>query len=297
MSTDKKTSLISLVQDVLKRHNCLFDVINENTIHLDSFDSMSPIFEITGSRVALTCPVAYYETEEQCNAILKICEENRQLLDDSSFGPFSDENDNPLRQYLPEDARFENLCEQRLINVSSVFSRDSIIESPETFYSVVSSMPRYPKALYGKISPAIYGRMPKTIVKSTEARAFFYSSMLLQYRGEEASSWRMVDYNDIRTAIRHSDFLYFYPSLTYDSYEGLVKEIEKSFRKDISTNEPFQMVVSLTLPQKFFSESFKSQNPYTLREKFRATHILFNIYKADDGHPFTAETILLEMNK
>lgn len=297
MSTDKKTSLISLVQDVLKQHNCLFDVINGNTLQLHSFDSMSPIFEISCSGVALTCPIAYYETDEQCSAVLELCEEYRHALDDSSFGPFSDEDDNPPRQYLPEDARFEIFREQRLIVISSFFSQASIVEDSEIIYSSASSMTSYQTDIHRKISRAIYDRMPKTMTEPTDPRSVFYGAMLLIYHIEDARPWRMVDFIDVKIAFRHSNILYFYPSLTADSYDELITSIENSLKKDISANEPFQMVVSLTLPQKFFAESFKSQNPYSLREKFRANHILFNIYKTDDGHPFTAETMLLKTNK
>lgn len=295
MSTNNKNSLISLVQDVLKRHDCFFDVINENTLQLHSFDSMSPIFEISCSGVALTCPIAYYETDEQCNAVLELCEEYRHAPDDLS--PFSDKHDNPLRQNLPEDARFEIFQEQRLIVVSSFFSQASILEDSEMFYSAASSMTNYLTDLYRMISRAIYDRMPKTITEPTDPRSVFYSAMLLIYHIEDARPWRMVDFIDVKVSFRHSYIVFFYPSLTADSYDDLVTEIENCFQKDISANEPFQMVISLTLPQKFFAESFKSQNPYTLGVKFKANHIHINLYKADDGHPFTAETMLLKINK
>lgn len=62
---------MSVVKDVLKRHDDIFDIIEPTTINLDGFPfNMCPVLRFTEDGISLSCPIAYYVTDEQRDLIL-----------------------------------------------------------------------------------------------------------------------------------------------------------------------------------------------------------------------------------
>ena len=284
MPTNPHPTLLSAVQDILKRHGEWFDVIEPGRIRLDGFPlKMFPILEITEKGVSFLCPVAYYETEEQCSAILDCCDKNRRIAyDDFGLGASA---------ILPESVSFLARKETQEVVAQSFFDGDEILAAPEKFLSSIDRINGFSLALRNeKLFPVIYGRMPKTTIDSSAPRALFYCSLILARKGEEPLL--PIDFNDVKTAFKHCNQLVFHPSLSADSIDGLLSKMEEACRGDLLPDERFGLIVSLSIPKNGGVDA----NPYrTLREGIDAHPLCIGIsMAADNDRPFSAEMVLLK---
>lgn len=285
MPSDPYLSLFSAVQDILNRHGAWFDVIEPDFIRLDGFPlEMFPVLEITEKGVSFLCPVAYYETEDQCSAILDCCDKNRRIAYDD-FGLGASAN-------LPESVSFLARKETQEVVARTFFDRDDILADPEKFLSSIDLITGVSLALRNeKLFPVIYGRMPKTAIDSSDPRALFYCNLFLNGKGEE-TLWP-IDFNDVKTAIKHCKQLVFHPSLSADSIDGLLLKMEEACRGNLLPEERFGLIVSLSIP----NSGRVDANPYTtLRERIDAHPLCIGItMAADDDRPFSAEMVLLKV--
>ena len=101
----------------------------------------------------------------------------------------------------------------------------------------------------------------------------------------------MVDFNDVKTMLGYGREVVLYPSLTAETFDGLVYEMENAFRADLSPEEAFDISVTLTLPERCISELEKTND---LRIRYSPNYVKTNIYLAEGGHPFTAEMALVK---
>ncbi|MBQ6175726.1 MAG: hypothetical protein IJK29_00870 [Bacteroidales bacterium] len=285
MPTDSYPTLLSAVQDILKRHGEWFDVIEPGRIRLDGFPlEMFPVLEITEKGVSFLCPVAYYETEEQCSAILDCCDKNRRIAYDD-FGLGTSAN-------LPESVSFLARKESQEVVARTFFDGDGILADPEEFLSSIDRIKGFSQALRNeKLFPVIYCRMPKTTIDSSAPRALFYCSLILARKGEEPLL--PIDFNDVKTAFKHCKQLVFHPSLSADSIDGLLSKMEEACRGDLLPDERFGLIASISLP----NHGRVDANPYTvLRERIDARPLCFGIsMAADNDRPFSAEMVLLRV--
>ena len=284
MPTNPYPTLLSAVQDILNRHGEWFDVIEPGSIRLDGFPlEMFPILEITEKGVSFLCPVAYYETEEQCSAILDCCNKNRRIAyDDFGWGASA---------ILPESVSFLARIETQEVVARTFFDGDEILADPEEFLSSIDRIKGFSLAIRNeKLFPVIYGRMPKTIIDPSAPKALFYCILFLTGKGEEPLL--PIDFNDVKTAFKHCKQLVFYPSLSADSIDGLLSKMEEACRGDLLPEERFGLIVSLSIP----NNGHVDANPYTtLRERIDAYPSCIGIsVAADNDRPFSAEMVLLK---
>lgn len=92
----------------------------------------------------------------------------------------------------------------------------------------------------------------------------------------------MVDFEDVKTSLEYSKELVFYPSLESGSFDGLVQEMESAFRPDVSLDEPYGIIVTLTLPNDFV----EIEKVYALRQQFAADYVRFIIYTVEKRASF-----------
>lgn len=293
---------MTVVQSILKRHDSFYEVINSSTIHLNRFPlNMCSVLDFTDDGVSFTCPIAYYVTDEQRDLLLDSCKKNKTKLWYSGFGwgpniGECDDSCNAKYASLPDDILFEDRQDALMVVAHSLFARDIILSTPEEFYNSLKLIDDYALALRNQELPSIiYSRMVKTITDPLDPRSLFYSYLLLYRRSSEAHNWLMVDFEDVKTSLEHSKELVFYPSLESGSFDGLLQEMESAFRPDVSLDEPYGIIVTLTLPNDFV----EIEKVYALRQQFAADYVRFIIYTAENEHPFSAEMVLLknkEMN-
>ncbi len=298
MDSNSNSSLMLAVQKILKRHKTYYKVVNESTLHLDGFPlNMYPVLKMTDDGISFICPIAYYMISEQRDAILDCCNNNRRV-GYSVYGwhTFFDECDDSGKvTILPGCITFEDQRENLLIVARTFIDGDSFYSKPEELYELITLIDDYASALRSqKLPQIIYSRMVKTNTDPSDPRSLLYCFLLLTYRKAEAKPWMVVDFNDVKVALRNSREIIFYPSLSAKTFDVLIHEIEKSFYSDLLPEEPFVIVVTLTLPNIFRSEK---TNAYSLGMRLRPNNALVNIYLADDDHPFTAEMVLIKRNR
>ena len=284
--------MMSAVQDILKRHDMLFDVVDAATIRFgSSYINMYSVLEVSDVGASYTCPLSYYVSDAQRDAILDMCDSNRRIpVSEYDLGAIIDGCGDS--KDLPENAVFEDNRYDRMVVVHTVFDKSEIFETPEVFYDTIATVEGFSMALRNRELPGIiYDRMPKTLTDASDPRTLFYCSLMLNYRNSYASRWFGVDFNDVKTCLRLSRESVFYPSMSSDTFDGIVKEMESAIMEEISQEEPFGIIVTLTIPKKYMPEI---QNVYSLRHKIGKGQVLENIYIAEDNHPFTAEMVLLK---
>lgn len=302
MNPDTNHRLLQVIQDAMKRHYVFFDVVDAFTLRLDSTIDMYPVIKIIDDGVVFTCPLAYYETEEQQQGLLKMFESSRQIwYDEAGLGPFMGECNEPSTRVetLPEGLVFKVNQTRRLISAFLTFKPDFILSNPNEFSSALKTVCWYPNASKRQISQVIYKSMSKTVTDSADPKSFFYCTMLLNYRNQgnsETVPWIAVDWQDVRTTIKKSNQLIFYPSLLSDSFEGLVTKMERVFIKDLAINEPYGIIMVLTLPQKCLSDYHNGPfRIWNLRNQFGSDFVKTHIIVADDSRLYSAEMALLKL--
>lgn len=291
---------MSVVKDVLKRHDDIFDIIEPTTINLDGFPfNMCPVLRFTEDGISLSCPIAYYVTEEQRDLILDICKKNKTRVwyTDFGWGPFiseTDESGEGKSAILPEGIIFDVNHEEQLITANYSFDAEGIMATPEEFYHTLNLIEGYARVFRihnQDIHSIIYDRMVKTKTNPSDPRSLFLCSLLLYYRNNEAHHWLMVDFNDVKALLRRGRELVFYPSLIAESFDGLVNKMENTFREDLTPEDQFDIIVTLTLPESFRSSL---EEAYNLIVRYSPNYIKTNIYLAEGSHPFTAEMVLVK---
>ena len=302
MNTDSNRFLMSAVKKAFLQRDISFEDVNDTVLRFPSVVKMYPLLKVTDDGVAFTCPLAYYETEEQHRGLLVLFENARQVwYDEAGWGPFIGECNEPNARFenLPDDLIFEDNPEQRLISAYVFFNPDYILDSPEEFSSTIFTICWYPVATRIQICEVINKSMVKTITEPDDPKSYFYCTMLLYYRitnNNQTSPWLAVDWEDVRTSIKISKQLIFYPSLLADSSDGLIKEMEKTIQKDVPDNEPYGLIVTLTVPKIFFIHHYNDPLSIgNLRNKFGTDLVMTHIYIADDTHPYAAEMVLFKM--
>lgn len=300
MNTNSIFKLMSVVQDVLKRHDYTFDTVGPTTVNLDGWPlNMCPVLELTEDGISLSCPIAYYVTDGQRDLILDICQKNKTRVwyTDFEWWPFireTDESGEGKSTILPEGIIFDDNRKELLISANYSFDAESIMATPEEFYNTLCLIEGYARGFRVQnkdILSIIYDRMVKTKTSPSDPRSLFFCSLLLYYRNNEAHHWLMVDFNDVKTLLRHGREAVFYPSLTADSFDELVHKMENTFRGDLSPEEHFDIIVTLTLPESFRSSL---EEAYNLGFRYSPNYIKTNIYVAEGSHPFTAEMVLVK---
>lgn len=291
---------MSVVQDILKRHKCSFDIVSPSTINLDGWPlNMCPVLELKEDGISFICPISYYVTDEQRALILESCQKNRARIWYSEFGCglcIRDSGDGGISAVLPESVIFDENREDLLITAHFSLDGKSIMAAPDGFYDTLQLIEGYALALRNQtIGAIIYDRMVKTKTDPSDPRTLFYCSLLLYcYRNKEAKAqyWLMVDFNDVKTMLEYGREVVFYPSLTAETFDGLVYEMGNAFRDDLSPEEKFDILVTLTLPENCPSALGGVGD---LRIRYWPNNIKTNIYVAEGDHPFTAEMVLVKM--
>ncbi len=303
MNTNSISKLMSVVQDVLKRHDYTFDIVGPTTVNLDGWPlNMCPVLKLTEDGISLSCPIAYYVTDEQRDLILDNCQKNKTRVwyTDFGWGPFireTDENGECKSAILPEGIIFDDNHKELLISANYSFGAESIMATPEEFYNTLCLIEGYARGFRVQnkdILSIVYDRMVKTKTSPSDPRSLFYCSLLLYYRNNEAHHVLMVDFNDVKALLRRGRELVFYPSLTAESLDGLVNKMENTFREDLTPEDQFDIIVTLTIPEKFRSAL---EEAYHLMVRYSPNYIKTNIYLAEGSHPFTAEMVLVKRRK
>ena len=248
---------MSVVQDVLKRHDYTFDIVGPTTINLDGGPlNMCPILELKEDGVSFTCPISYYATDEQCTLILERCQKNRVRIWYTEFGwgpCISDSGAGGISAFLPASVIFDVNRAELLITAHYSLDEKSLMMAPDDFYDTLKLIEGYALALRNQtIGTIIYDRMVKIKTEPSDPRSLFYCFLLLYcYRNKDAKAqhWLMVDFNDVKTMLGYGREVVLYPSLTAETFDGLVYEMENAFRADLSPEEAFDIIVTLTLPE------------------------------------------------
>lgn len=300
MNTNNTSKLISVVQDILKQHDYSFDITGPTTFNLDGWHlNMCPVLEFMEDGMSLACPIAYYVTDEQRDLILDSCRNNKKRVwyTDFGWGPYIreiDESGDGKSAVLPESVIFDDNREELLISAKYSFDAGSIMAKHEEFYNTLCLIEGYARGFRVQnkdILSIIYDRMVKTKTSPSDPRSLFFCFLLLYYRNNEAHHWLMVDFNDVKTLLRHGREAVFYPSLTAESFDELVHKMENTFRGDLSPEDHFDIIVTLTLPESFRSSL---EEAYNLGFRYSPNYIKTNIYVAEGSHPFTAEMVLVK---
>lgn len=293
----------SLIRDTLKKHNVLFDAVDSTTIRLHSNLGMLPIITISNDDVAYNYPLAYYETEGQRRGLLGLFEHTRNLQNNDGWELVAlDSNMQETRaKGLPSDVIFKDSIDSKLLSAFISFKLDYINDRPEELLSVISSISSYSKAVRSQICETVYTGMTKLVTDPADPKSFFFCMLLLSYRIHCSISHvplRALDWTDVIHSIRRSRQVVFYPSLSADSFDGLMGEMKRMINNDRTTNEPYGIIATLTLPEQCLEESFNSQlEPQNLCNRLASVFAMTHIYIADNNHPYTAETALLILQK
>ena len=283
---------MQVVQGALKGHELFFDVINEDTLNLNSHLNMYPIISISDEAVLLTCPIAYYETVRQRENILELISKNQQIWYDLyGWGPSPGESDDPNAHIInvPVDMVIDEQKEKRLIFASLSVSGDSIMAHPDEFSSNVSTVYWYSQALREKMYSIIFSEMPRTVTCPDDPKSLFYCSLSL-YCKAGVHHLIPIDFNDVKTSFRNSYQLVFYPSIATDSFERLVFQIQAIIQRDATSCEDFELILSVTLPEAFSDGTLYS----VLRNSFNTANVHINLMIADKPQQYTADIVLLK---
>ena len=297
MNTPNYKNLLSFIRNILERNDCFFDIVHESTIRLSSYLNMWPIIEVTNEDVSLTCPVAYYVTDEQCAAILNTCNTNRQVwFTEFGWGPCLGDCEDTAKvvfKYVPESVVFDDLTGSHLIVARSSYKREAIIADPDEFYDSISLIIGYAELLRReKLFQVVYNKMPKLYCDPKDPMSLFYCFLFL-YGNQAGKQVLPIDWFDVITSHEYCKQSVFYPSILSDSFENLVSRMSEMIEEDVLQNEPYGLLLSVTLP-----DVFSDWTPYKiLRDGFNTDEVKVSMNIADRTHPYTAEMVLLKTTK
>lgn len=298
MNTDYKLSLMAAVKKALLLQDCdsvWFDDVNETTLRFHSVMRMEPVLEVTDDRGELTCPLAYYETEEQRIGLLELFEASRQVWhNEAGRRPSLGASNEPNSRFedLPAGIIFKEYSEQRLISAYMSFTPDYVIERPHKFASAIFMINRYPDEIRSRICETIYTRMTKTVTFGQETRSYFFCMMMLSlsYYRNETHLWAPMDWADLTCQIENCRQMIFYPSVSADSPEWLYNEILGSYKNDVSSYDHINIVMTLTVPGNCTTDDLRK-----LWNLFGpGNYVKAQVLIADENHPYTAEIVLVK---
>lgn len=293
--TNTYHTLMSVVKQTLKRHDCFFNVVDGSTLYIDSFLNIPLVLSITSSSVNISGPLAFYETDEQCAAILEICKNSRTLwCDEWSYYINLQDSNAPqvIQSQLPDGLTFVNSYDDHRINASLFYERDYIIADPEALYSTVSVILRYRDALMDRLYPVLYDTMPKLYTEPMDPKSLFFCYLFL-YCKNGTHCVMPIDFNDVRTSFRFSKHLVLYPKLKAESLKELALQMHKFLSEEIIPSEPFGLLMSVTVPN---NTIFDGASYRFLREQFNTNHICINLLCSNDNkYPYEAEMVLLRL--